>query len=59
LGFQESVVHQSPHQTVGFALAESQAIGDFHHRKNRAGGVEKEQNFEPMGKGLVHWIVIF
>ena len=53
--FQQPVVNQSPHQAVGLALAEAESSGDFQDGKDRAGGIEQEQNFQTVGQGLIHF----
>jgi hypothetical protein len=54
LRFPQIVVHQGPDQAVGLALAEAKMFDDLGDGQDRAGGIEKEQNFQAGGQGLVH-----
>jgi hypothetical protein len=51
---QQAVVHQGPDQAAGLAQVETKRFDDLGDGEDRAGGLEKEQNFQAVGQGLIH-----
>jgi len=47
-------VHQGPDQAVGLAQVETKRFDDLGDGEDRAGGLEKEQNFQAVSQGLIH-----
>jgi hypothetical protein len=50
----QDAVHQGPDQAVGLAQAETKRFDDLGDGEDRAGGLEKEQNFQAVSQGLIH-----